>query len=250
MIRPCDGELRWTCSHVFPILDVAGGVERIGSICHDTTEEKATTDRMQIMVAELQHRTRNLMAVLQSIITQTIAASDDLDSFKMRIDERLVVLSRVHDLLSRSEHEPVTIGALVRLEIDACGGIAPASRIEVSGPEVKLRNSTVQMLAFALHELADDARKHGALSTELGTLRIRWDVEQIRGAPYLRLSWIEACPVCVVPERNRRGYGRELIERGLPYSLSAETAYELDETGLQCTISLPLTKEGLKERGA
>jgi PAS domain S-box-containing protein len=248
--RPFDGEMRWTRSHLFPLLDAAGRVQRIGSICHDITEEKGTADRMQTMVAELQHRTRNLMAVLQSLVAQTIAASEDLDSFKICIDERLTVLSRVHDLLSRSEHERVTIGALVRLEIDALGGVAPASRIDVSGPEVKLRNSTVQMLAFALHELADGARKHGALSTELGTLRIRWDVEQIRGAPYLRLSWIEACPVCVGLERNHRGYGRELIERGLPYSLSAETAYELDETGLQCTISLPLTREGLKDRGA
>jgi PAS domain S-box-containing protein len=248
--RPYNGEIRWTRSHLFPLLDNVGGVQRIGSICLDITEEKATADRMQNMVAELQHRTRNLMAVLQSVISQTIAASEDLDSFKMRIDERLIVLSRVHDLLSRSEREPVTIGALVRLEIDALGHIAPASRIDISGPEVKLRNSTVQMLAFTLHELAGDARKGGALSTELGTLTIRWDVEQILGAPYLRLSWIEGYPVCVGLERNRRGYGRELIERGLPYSLSAETAYELDGTGLQCTISLPLTREGLKERGA
>lgn len=248
--RPYDGEIRWTRSHLFPLLDSAGRVQRIGSICHDITEEKVTANRMQFMVAELQHRTRNLMAVLQSIVAQTLAASEDLDSFKMRIDERLVVLSRVHDLLSRSEQEPVMIGALVQLEIDALGGNVRAGRIEVSGPEVKIRNSTVQMLAFALHELASDARKHGALSTDHGSLRIGWEVEQICGAPYLRLSWTEAYPVCVGLERDRRGYGRELIERALPYSLSAETRYELDETGLQCTMSLPLTKEGPKERGA
>jgi PAS domain S-box-containing protein len=248
--RPYDGEIRWTRSHLFPLLDGAGGVQRIGSICQDTTEEKATADRMQIMVAELQHRTRNLMAVLQSIVVQTIATSEDLDSFKVRIDERLLVLSRVHELLSHAEQRPVTIGALVRLEIDGFHSDVRAGRIEISGPEVKIRNSTVQILALALHELATDARKHGALSTDHGSLRIGWKAEQIRGAPCLRLSWIEEHPVCVGVRRDLGGYARELIERALPYSLNAETRYELDETGLQCTISLPLTKEGSKERGA
>jgi hypothetical protein len=68
--------------------------------------------------------------------------------------------------------------------------------------------------------------------------------------PWLRLSWIEERPVCVAVRRDRHGYGQELIDQALPYSLSAETRYELDETGLRCTISIPLTKEGPKERGA
>jgi two-component system CheB/CheR fusion protein len=237
-------------STVFPLLDDTGGVQRIGSICHDTTGEKATADRMRNMVAELQHRTRNLMAVLQSIVAQTLAASEDLDSFKVRIEERLTALSRAHRLLSRSEREPVTIGALIQLELDALGADATAGRIEVKGPDVRIRNSTVQLLALALHELAIDACRHGALSTDHGRLRIGWEVEQIRGAPWLRLSWIEERPVCVAVKRDRGGYGRELIEKALPYSLNAETRYELDGTGLQCTISLPLTKEGPKERGA
>lgn len=247
--RPRDGEIRWMRSNIFPLLDDAGGVQRVGSICHDTTDEKATAERMEIMVAELQHRTRNLMAVLQSIVAQTLAASGDLDSFKMRIDDRLAVLSRVQYLLSRSEQEPVTIGALVRLELDGISREAAPGRIEISGPDVRLRNSTVQMLALALHELASDARSHGALAADIGRLRIGWQLEQDGSAPCLRLSWIEERPVCVAARRDR-SYGQELIERALPYSLNAETRYELDETGLRCTISLPLTREGSKERGA
>jgi PAS domain S-box-containing protein len=248
--RPRDDEIRWIRSTLFPLLDNAGRVQRIGSICHDTTDEKATADRMEIMVAELQHRTHNLMAVLKSIVAHTLAASEDLDSFKMRIDERLIALSRVQRLLSRSDQEPITIGALVQLELDALGRDGPPGRIEVRGPEVKIRNSTVQMLALALHELAIDARKHGALSTDQGRLQIGWQVNQTRGAPWLQLSWIEARPVCVAVKRDPRGFARELIERALPYSLNAETCYELDGSGLRCTISLPLTKEGPKERGA
>jgi PAS domain S-box-containing protein len=248
--RPADGEIRWLRSAGFPLLDGAGRVQRIGGICRDITGEKATAERMEVMVAELQHRTRNLMAVVQSIIVQTLAASEDLDAFKARIDERLIALSRVQSLLSRSEQEPITIGALVRIELDALGRNVLLDRVEVSGPEVRIRNSTVQILALALHELATNARKYGALSTDQGRLRIEWHVEQWRGDPCLQLSWIEERAVCVAIKRDRRGYGRELIERALPYSLNAETRYELDEAGLQCTIAIPLAREALKERNA
>jgi PAS domain S-box-containing protein len=241
--RPRDNEILWIRSTVFPLLDDAGAVQRIGSICHDTTGEKATAGRMEMMVAELQHRTRNLMAVLRAIVAQTLAASEDLDSFKQRIDQRLVALSRVQRLMSRSEQEPVTIGAIVGLELDALGGDMRPGQVDVCGPEVSVRNSTVQMLALALHELAIEARRHGALSVAEGRLRIEWRAQQIRGAPWLQLSWIEERPVGVAGRRDARSYGRELIERALPYSLNAETCYQLDETGLRCTISLPLAKE-------
>jgi len=190
------------------------------------------------------------MAVVQSIIAQTLAASEDLDAFKTRIDERLIALSRVQSLLSRSEQEPITIGALVRLELDALGRNVLLDRVEVSGPQVRIRNSTVQVLALGLHELATNARKYGALSTDQGRLRIGWHVEQIDGDPCLLLSWIEERAVGVAVKRDRRGYGRELIELALPYSLNAKTRYELDDAGLRCTIALPLAREGPKERGA
>jgi len=115
---------------------------------------------------------------------------------------------------------------------------------------VRIRNSTVQVLALGLHELATNARKYGALSTDQGRLRIGWHVEQIDGDSCLLLSWIEERAVGVAVKRDRRGYGRELIERALPYSLNAETRYELDDAGLRCTIALPLAREGPKERGA
>jgi PAS domain S-box-containing protein len=242
--RPSDGEIRWLRGTVFPLLDGAGRVQRIGGICQDTTGEKATAERMEVMVAELQHRTRNLIAVVQSIMAQTLAVSEDLDAFKARIDERLIALSRVQSLLSRSEQEPITIGALVRLELDALGRNVLLDRVEIAGSEVKIRNSTVQILALALHELATNARKYGALSTNQGRLRIGWHIEEWRGDPCLLLSWIEERAVGVAIERDRRGYGRELIERALPYSLNAETRYELDEAGLRCTIALPLTRDG------
>jgi PAS domain S-box-containing protein len=242
--QPCDGELLWIHSSIFPLLDGAGRVQRIGGICRDTTGKKATAERMEIMVAELQHRTRNLMAVVQSIIAQTLAASESLDAFKARIEARLMALSRVQSLLSRSEQEPITIGAVVRLELDALGRNLLLDRVEVSGPDVRIRNSIAQILALALHELATNACKYGALSTSEGRLRIGWQVEQSPSDSRLLLRWIEERPVCVAVELDRRGFGRELIERALPYSLNAETCYQLDEGGLRCTIAVPLTGAG------
>ena len=115
--RPSDGEIRWLRNTDFPLVDETGRVRRIGGISHDVTGEKAAAERVVAMVGELQHRTRNLIAVVRSIISHTLASSPSPDGFKRRIDDRLSALSRVQGLLSRSGQEPVTIGALVRLEL-------------------------------------------------------------------------------------------------------------------------------------
>lgn len=103
---------------------------------------------------------------------------------------------------------------------------------------------------LALHELAANARKYGALSTAQGRLRIGRHAAQLRRNRSVVLTWIEERAVCVAVQRDRRGHGRELIERALAYSLDAETRYELDEAGPRCTMTLPLSKEAQRKRGA
>lgn len=246
--RPSDGEVRWLRDTDFPLVDEAGRVQRIGGIGLDATDEKAAAERMALMVAELQHRTRNLIAVVRSIISHTLAASPSLDGFKLRIDNRLSALSRVQGLLSRSEQEPITVGALIRLELDALGRDARREQVDITGPDVRLRSSIVQTLALALHELATNARKYGALSADQGRLRIAWQLERRGKAPWLTLSWVEENVSQAGAPPGRRGYGRELIEHALPYSHGAETRYQLDETGLRCWIALPLGTEVRQER--
>jgi two-component sensor histidine kinase len=204
--------------------------------------------RMVLMVAELQHRTRNLIAVVRSIISHTLAACSSPDEFELRIDDRLGALSRVQGLLSRAEQEPITIGLLVRIELDALGPDVSRERADIAGPEVRLRSSIVQTLALALHELAINARKYGALSTQQGRLRIAWKVERRRNAPWLVFSWVEDNGRRAAGPPGPEGYGRELIERALPYSHGAETGYQLDETGLRCSIALPLGTDTRQER--
>lgn len=243
---PSDTGPRWMESTAFPLRDRAGHVRRIGGIAKDITEQKVNAARLEVMVAELQHRTRNLLGVVRSIARQTLARTGPNEAFTRQFNDRLSALSRVQGLLSRSDLEPINIRALVRTELDALGAAAMQERVVVEGPPVRLPKTTVQTLALALHELATNAHKYGALSDKPGRLSVTWrvskaDADQRR----LVLDWIEEGilgPRGADPARARRGYGRELIERALPYALKALTSYDLGETELRCRIDLPLSK--------
>ncbi|RYZ66656.1 MAG: PAS domain S-box protein, partial [Proteobacteria bacterium] len=202
--------------------------------------------RQDVMVAELQHRTRNLIGVVRSIALQTLTSSDSLESFQTEFEHRLAALSRVQGLLSRAEDQRITIGALIRLELEALGHPSVGDRVVIEGPEVPLRKSMVQTLALAIHELATNARKYGALSENRGTLRIGWQLEQGTEdtAPQLFVDWSELTPPRQerATDAVRTSFGRELIESALPYSLGAQTTFELSDRALHCTIRLPLTQ--------
>ena len=139
-------------------------------------------------------------------------------------------------LLSRTDIEPITIGALLRMELDALGTAASDNRITLSGPSVILRDTIVQTLALAIYELATNARKYGALAADDRTLTVTWAVRQVEGAtPNLALEWVEAGVGSAPKEESatRKGYGRELIEHALPHSLNATTSFEMNNDGLR-----------------
>jgi two-component sensor histidine kinase len=218
----------------------------------DAAGDSAAAEHMAVMVAELQHRTRNLIAVVRALISRTLATSPSPEAFWLRIEDRLCALSRVQGLLSRAGQEPVTIGALLRLEFDedesAGRGEPRRERVNIAGPAVRLRNSMVQTLALAVHELAANARKHGALSIAGGRLRIGWRLEQRENRSWLVLNWLEETPRRPGAPAASKGYGRTFIEHALSYSHGAETCYALDEAGLWCSIALPLGDDVGEER--
>ncbi|TGN68044.1 hypothetical protein E4L95_02685 [Paracoccus liaowanqingii] len=208
-----------------------------------TEQAQRAEARMEVMVAELQHRTRNLIAVVSAIASRTMERTGPTEAFRTKFNERLQALGRVQGLLSRTEIEPITIGALLRMELDALGSEAFDDRVTLTGPRVILRDTIVQTLALAIHELATNARKYGALAAQGGTLKVTWTVKQMSGAASnLVLEWVEE-GFSQAPEAEgsmRKGYGRELIERALPYALNAKTSFELNHDGVRCTINLPL----------
>lgn len=134
-MRPTDGQERWIHDTDFPLLDAAGRVQRIAGIGKDVTEVKETADRMQVLVADLQHRTRNLIGVIRLVADKTLAGSSSLETFRDRFQSRLAALARVNGLLSRlREGDRVTFDELIRAELSGHGVIDDEGR----GPQVTL----------------------------------------------------------------------------------------------------------------
>jgi two-component sensor histidine kinase len=236
-----DGKIRWIRAHGEFLYQGDKPIRTFGLV-GDITEARQQIETQRVLVGELQHRTRNLMAVVQSIAYQTLDGVDSFPDFERRFNDRLEALSRVQSLLSRADDEPIMLGTLVAMEFAALGIEATGDRITFGGPEAPLRKSAVEMLALAVHELMTNAIKYGALASGgTGRLSVTWRIEGKPPDQRLVLEWIE----CGIPssawlaDSKRSGYGRTLIEEALPYSLSAETIFELSGEGLRCIISIP-----------
>ena len=252
--RRSDGAIRWLRTTGFRLVGPDGVVQRLGGITHDATEERETADRMEVLVAELQHRTRNLLGVVRAMATRTQRGSASMEDFRDRFGDRLDALARVNGLLSRLEEgERVTFDELLATEIAAHGigdDTDPGGQIALRGPPgVSLPSASVQTLALAVHELFTNAIKHGALRHPEGCLSIAWEMVD-EPEPSLRFAWRETG---LRPEPGAgappgRGYGRELIERALPFQLGAATRYDLGPEGLACVVTLPVGKRR-PERG-
>ncbi len=222
-----------------PRISADGLVEGFYSLAVDVTRRKRAEDAQQLLVAELQHRTRNLLAVVRSIAAKTLQDGSSLESFAREFDERLTVLSRVQSLLSQAG-ENVTMADLVAGELAAHGVVARRDRVTVTGPEVKLPSSVVQVLSLALHELATNALKYGALAQEQAILSVDWDVFTADGTRWLVVRWIEEGVMLPPEPPTRRGFGRQLVEQALPYELAAATDFGFADDGVRCEIRLPL----------
>ncbi|HEY4560643.1 MAG TPA: PAS domain-containing protein [Lysobacter sp.] len=240
-----DGGVRWLSGRGRFFYDDGRPVRMIGAMM-DITERQEWTARQAVLIAELQHRTRNLMGVVRSMADKSIATSSDLADFRSRFRDRLDALARVQGLLSRlDEHDRVPFDELIHSEFAAVGG---DGRLTLEGPSgIRLRSSTVQTLAMALHELATNAVKYGALGQRGAHLAVTWTHESDgpQGKPWLHIDWRET-GVRMPPPRDAAapggGQGRELIEQALPYQLSARVLYELGEDGVHCRISLPVSR--------
>ena len=211
--------------------------------------------QQKVLVQELQHRTRNLMAVVHAITTRTIKQSPDLNTFKTGIDDRLRALGRAQGLLSRRDGGlRVAFDTLLREELAAHVSLddhGNSEQVSTCGPQgIGLQSATVQTLALALHELTTNAIKYGALSESGGHLHIEWDIEPMdENRRLLRVHWRESgvkMPDTNHPPRDG-GYGRELIERALPYQLGAQTSFALKADGAHCTIAMAVPCDEIPE---
>ena len=201
-------------------------------------EEHAARHRDQLRIAtELRHRLRNNLALVRSIIRRSHETAESTEHFALHLEARIGALTRIRGALVTAGACGVEIEELIRTELLASA--VPERRCLVKGPAVRLHDKGAELLALAVHELATNSLKFGALATVSGGLVIRWSVTDDT-APHLQLSWSESGVSVASAAPRRRGFGQELIEATLPYELGAQSRLAFTPGAVLCEIHIPL----------
>jgi two-component sensor histidine kinase len=204
-----------------------------------TQDELASAaETRTILLGELQHRAKNILANVRALAKRTLASSTSLAAFSDSFDGRLAALSRTQDLLTTRLERRISIRDLVWQELEAHGAQLSDS-ISIDGPMVMLSARAVQALCLAFHELATNAVKYGALCQHGGRIEVNWRMEpSATGGDDVVIRWREA-GVPIEKPPARRGFGSEVIERSLPYMLGGTSKLEFAADGVECTIRIP-----------
>ena len=230
VMRP-DGAARWCFGTAAPTVDERGQLVRVSGVTIDITDRKEAEQRQDLLAREVDHRARNALAVVQSIVRLTRAQK--VDDYVAAVEGRIKALARAHALLSESRWHGADIGALVEEEL-APYRVGEGERIVIGGPNVSLLPHMAQGLALALHELATNAAKHGALSSMAGKVCVTWQQQP----ELLALQWIERGGPGIVPP-SARSFGLKVIRASIEQQLGGKAIFEWLPTGLQCTLSIP-----------
>jgi two-component sensor histidine kinase len=186
---------------------------------------------------EMQHRLRNNLALVRSVIRRSSETAESAEQFALHLDARIGALVRTQGVLAAAGVAGVEIEELLRTEMIA--SVVAEERYRLQGPTVRLHASGAQSLGLAMHELATNSLKFGALAAENGFLAVTWTVTG-GPMPELQVSWIESGVTIASLAPRRRGFGQELIECMLPYELGADTRLDFTPGGVYCTLMMPL----------
>jgi PAS domain S-box-containing protein len=245
---PQDGEvritegasIRWYDLHVEPLRDVAGEIVGLTCAAVDMTGRKEGEAHLRLLMRELTHRSKNLLAVIQAMARQTARHVGSIDGFLEQFSARLQALARSHDLLVQEEWHGVSLAELVRSQLapylDRSG-----SQITLEGPPVTLRPEAAQSLGLALHELAINAVKYGALSTPSGRISMTWTWDSRHEPPAVEILWVEiGGPKVATPVQ--RGFGSLVVERNLARALEGDVELTFGTEGVRCRITIPVAQ--------
>lgn len=236
--RRKDGSFVSISLTVSPIRDGSGKIIGASKIARDIGERKRAEERQQLLIAELNHRVKNTMATVLSIVAQTGRTASDPQSFVRALQGRLSAMANTHDLLAAAHWSGADLDTLIATELQPYRG-TDASNVVVLGPPISVNASAALSLAMVLHELATNAAKHGALSTPEGRVQVTWEIVESDGEDRLRLVWDESGgPMISAPTRS--GFGRTLIERSVVYQLEGRATQEFRSSGLLCRMEIPL----------
>ena len=229
-LRLADGEDHHLV-RILPYRGHADGIEGVVITFVDVTKITIAEERQKALAAELSHRVKNSLAVVASIAERTLEPGEGKDRFLSRVQAK----GRAHELLSGSEWTELLLHDVIRAQLAPHG--TESANVTLKGPPVRLQPRTVPLLSMVFHELTANAAKYGALSVPEGRIDVSWVIE---GEPpgQLQLIWIErgGPRIAGLP---RRGFGTELIEKGIPFELQGEARLGIVGRGLQCRISVP-----------
>jgi len=231
-VRRPSGELRWCTGTAASSVDAGGRVVRISGVTIDVTDRKEAETRQVLLAREVDHRARNALAVIQSIIRLTRARS--VDDYVETVDGRIKALARAHTLLSDSRWRGADLGTLVGEEL---APYRAGDKVAISGPDISLLPATAQGIALALHELATNAAKHGALSSMKGNVSLTWQMQS--GA--LTLHWKEDGGPRIKPP-SERNFGLKVIRASIEQQLGGRAQFDWNSKGLRCDLSIPFVE--------
>lgn len=236
------GELIPVIYTVFPVSDHDGELIGYGTVTRDNRERKRAEEQQELLNGELSHRLKNVLAVVQSVAGQTLRQADDLSSANDALSARLTALAQATDVLTAQSWTAANLSDVVERTLAPHG---VRDRLRVSGPEIVLHPQVTMAFALALHELATNACKYGALSNESGSVELTWDVSEgpIDGAPRFQLRWQESGgPEVRLP--SRKGFGTKMIERSLRAYFRGPAELDYRPDGLVFTLDAPLGDAG------
>jgi two-component sensor histidine kinase/PAS domain-containing protein len=224
----------WVEAKVESLPDESASPARLLVTLADISERKNSEQRLELALHELTHRAKNLLAIIQSIASQTARHHADIGSFLRVFGERIQGLSASHDLLVRSDYKGAPLEELVKSQLAAFGGV-DQERIFAEGPMLVVKTDVLQSLGLALHELATNSVKYGSLSLPAGEVRIGWSVHLQNGCEMFRMSWTEKRgPRVRTPERT--GFGEVITVKALEQVLNGAVALEFKTRGIVWSV--------------
>lgn len=229
---------RWFDLHIEPLRDPLGDIVGLTCAAVDITERKESEAHLRLLMRELTHRSKNLLAVIQAMARQTARHSGSVNDFLDRFGARLQALATSHDLLVQESWHGASLQSLVQLQLGHYLERADP-QIAFEGPAILLKPEAAQGLGLALHELATNAAKYGALSTPAGRVAIRWRRLPASEGHGVELTWEERGGPGVAPPEHR-GFGTLVIERHLARALDTEVELSFPPEGVRCRIVVPL----------
>ena len=231
-----DGASVWVHDSVSVLGDTDGRGARVISVTLEIDKRKRAEAQAGLLLGELDHRVKNILAIVSSIVSQTLRTNPSPEVFAATIQGRITAIARAHGLLTDHGATGGTLRDLINTELEPYRG----RDIVVEGPDLVLTPKAGLSVAMAIHELASNAAKYGSLSLPKGRLVISWTVTR-ESEHRLRLRWTESGGPRVTGPPAQRGFGTTLIERSMGYEWDAVVDRSFAESGVVCTIDLPLT---------